>query len=165
MVWPDSDRPETSVDNGEAASWLTLVEASRLTGRHPDTLRVMIRKGRLEARKGNAGNWLVQLPTRMQPGSHPERPGRHPDQHPDHSDDGPDDHPDGPDTHPERPDVALLREELLEARVAAARAEAGREFLHSLVGDLRAERDRLAAELALARKGWLERLIEAVRKR
>jgi hypothetical protein len=142
------------VDNGEAASWLTLVEASRLTGRHPDTLRVMIRKGRLEARKGNAGNWLVQLPTRMQPGSHPERP--------DHR---PDDHPDGPDAHPEHPDVALLREELLDARVAAARAEAGCELLHSLVGDLRAERDRLTADLAEARKGWLERLIETLRKR
>jgi hypothetical protein len=33
------------------------------------------------------------------------------------------------------------------------------------VADLRAERDRLAAELAEARKGWLERLIEAIRKR
>jgi hypothetical protein len=153
------------VDNGEAASWLTLVEASRLTGRHLDTLRVMIRKGRLEARKGNAGNWLVQLPTRMQPGSHPEHPGHQPDQHPERPDHRPDDHPDGPDAHPEHSDVALLREELLEARVAAARAEAGCELLHSLVGDLRAERDRLAAELALARKGWLERVIEAVRRR
>jgi hypothetical protein len=29
----------------------------------------------------------------------------------------------------------------------------------------RSRADRLAAELALARKGWLERLIEAIRKR
>jgi hypothetical protein len=33
------------------------------------------------------------------------------------------------------------------------------------VADLRAERDRLAVELIEARKGWLERLLEAVRRR
>jgi hypothetical protein len=32
-------------------------------------------------------------------------------------------------------------------------------------GDLRAERDRLTADLAEARKGWLERLLEATRRR
>jgi hypothetical protein len=39
-----------------------------------------------------------------------------------------------------------------------------RETLQTVIGDLRTERDRLAAELALARKSWLERVLEALRR-
>jgi hypothetical protein len=37
--------------------------------------------------------------------------------------------------------------------------------LRVALGHVTAERDRLLTELVQARKGWLERLIEAVRKR
>ena len=64
--------------------------------------------------------------------------------------------------------------ELAESRVAAARAQAGldslmaghereRDLLNAVVADLRTERDRLAAELAEARKPLLVRVVEAIR--
>src|SRR5687767_13707205 len=81
------------------ASWLTLAEAGRRLGRHPDGLRAMIRRGRLPGRKGNAGQWLVQLPA----GSVTE------------SDSAVDS------------DLAELREEVAELRVALARTEAERD--------------------------------------
>ena len=55
--------------------------------------------------------------------------------------------------------------ELADARVVSARAEAGRDAAQALVADLRAERDRLAAELTEVRKPALVRLIEAFRRR
>src|SRR5690349_20224375 len=48
---------------GEAEGpWLTLSEAAARSGRHIDALRALARRGRLERRKGNAGQWLVRLP-------------------------------------------------------------------------------------------------------
>jgi hypothetical protein len=140
MAESDSDAP-----------WLPLSEAARRLGRHPDGIRSMIRRGRVNGRKGNAGQWLVQVPTESDPVSN------------------------GHDSDVAE-SLADLREELTESRVAAARAEAERdtqaaahtrerETLQTVIGDLRADRDRLAAELADARRGWLERLLEAVRKR
>jgi hypothetical protein len=107
--------------------------------------------GSNNGRKGNAGQWLVQVPTESDPVSN------------------------GHDSDVAE-SLADLREELTESRVAAARAEAERdtqasahtrerETLQAVIGDLRTERDRLAAELADARKGWLERVLEAVRRR
>jgi hypothetical protein len=68
--------------------------------------------------------------------------------------------------------VAELRDHVadLAARLGRAEGELTAEARRStdllgVITDLRADRDRLAAELALARKGWLERLIEAVRKK
>src|SRR3954449_8716052 len=88
--------------------WLTLGEAGRRSGRHPDTLRAMIRRGRLEGQKGNRGEWLVQLPTRMLSRSDPEEhtgvPGRDPEK--------------GPDAPEESPDVPGTREEVAELRHA-----------------------------------------------
>jgi K+-transporting ATPase c subunit len=128
--------------------WLSLAEAGRRTGRHPDALRAMIRRGRLTGRKGNAGQWLVQVPTGLVSES----------------------------DSAEDPDMAELREEVADLRVAVARAESERdsqtaervrerETLQAVITDLRAERDRLTGELTEARKGWLERLLEAVRRR
>jgi hypothetical protein len=61
--------------------------------------------------------------------------------------------------------------EIAEVRVAAASAEGKVTALLETLLDLRhgieherAERAKLAAELAEARKGWLERLLEAVRR-
>src|SRR3954470_24156468 len=42
--------------------WLTLSEAAARSGRHIDALRAMARRGKLERRRGNAGQWLVRLP-------------------------------------------------------------------------------------------------------
>ena len=48
---PEAERP-----------WLTLNEASALSGRHIDGLRALARRGRIERRKNNAGQWVVRLP-------------------------------------------------------------------------------------------------------
>jgi hypothetical protein len=53
MVEPDDvagDRP-----------WLTLSEAAMRSGRHIGALRSLARRGRIPARKGDGGQWLVQL--------------------------------------------------------------------------------------------------------
>jgi chromosome segregation ATPase len=42
--------------------WLTLTEAAAASGRHIDALRALVRRRRIVARKGNQGQWLVQLP-------------------------------------------------------------------------------------------------------
>ena len=119
-----------------------------MTGRHPDALRAMIRRGKLQGRKSNAGQWLVQIPPGMLAES------------------------DSADDTDMAGVVAELRDELLEARVAAARAEAERD---SAVGNLadaratvereRARADRLEAALAEARRPWLARVIEGLRRR
>ena len=54
--------PPTEADDA-AAPWITLSEAAVRTGRHVDALRSLVRRKRLPARKGNGGQWLVQLPT------------------------------------------------------------------------------------------------------
>jgi hypothetical protein len=138
-------------ESDSEAPWLPLSEAARRLGRHPDGIRSMIRRGRVNGRKGNAGQWLVQVPTESDPVSNGHDSGV-------------------------AESLADLREELTEARVAAARFEAERdtqasahtrerETLQAVIGDLRTERDRLAAELADARKGWIVRMLEALRRR
>jgi hypothetical protein len=54
----------TQASDGEGAErpWLTLTEAASRTSRHIDAIRAMTRRGKLERRKGNAGQWLVRLP-------------------------------------------------------------------------------------------------------
>jgi hypothetical protein len=42
--------------------WLSLSEAAARSGRHIGALRSLARRGRIPARKGNGGQWLVQLP-------------------------------------------------------------------------------------------------------
>ena len=132
--------------------WVSLAEAARRLGRNPDGLRAAIRRGTLKARKGNGGQWLVQVPAGVPTES------------------------DSADDRDAAGQLAALREELAESRVAAARAEAERDSLAAaharerdslsgVVADLRAERDRLAAELAEARKPMLVRLLEAFRRR
>ena len=66
----------TQASDGEGVErpWLTLTEAASRTSRHIDAIRAMTRRGKLERRKGNAGQWLVRLPEAV-----PEslaRPGR-----------------------------------------------------------------------------------------
>jgi hypothetical protein len=54
---------EPSTEVGDATPWMTLSEAADQTGRHIDALRSLVRRKRLPARKGNGGQWLVQIPT------------------------------------------------------------------------------------------------------
>jgi uncharacterized membrane protein len=50
-------------------------------------------------------------------------------------------------------------------RERCGRAEGLAQAREAQVADLRAERDRLVAELAEARKPWVVRLVEAIRRR
>src|SRR3712207_2309724 len=54
---------EPSTEADDTAPWMTLSEAADCTGRHIDALRSLVRRKRLPARKGNGGQWLVQIPT------------------------------------------------------------------------------------------------------
>jgi hypothetical protein len=65
-------------------------------------------------------------------------------------------------------DRAAEFEDAVEARLAAAERDAAMAAIEALKAGLeyeRGERAKLAAKLAEARKRWLERLIEVVRKR
>jgi hypothetical protein len=128
------------MDNGQDASWLLLSDAGRRLGLSRGALRKRIARGRLEARKGNDGLVRVLVTGDTEPGQ---------------SQDGAGSVPDGARTVPE---TVHLLSALADAWVAAARAEGE-------CTALRAQVAALQAELALARKGWLERLLEAVRRK
>jgi hypothetical protein len=107
----------------------------------------MVRRGKLEKRKGNAGQWLIQLP--------PEGLTRS-----DRSDDlGAD--------HDLTEVVTELREEVTELRVALARAEAGHD---AMLAQVRAEGDarvaRAEAEAVAQRElvTELRKLLDDVRR-
>ncbi len=158
----------TEHDAGGDAPWLTLAEAAERSGRHVDAIRTMARRGKLERRKGNAGQWLVRLP------------------------------PDGLLTNPDRGGdagsdagltevVAELKEEVTELRVALARSEAGHdaalaqvraegetqaakaeaelEAARTMLGQERTRADRLEAALAEARRPWLAKVLEGLRRK
>ncbi len=132
----------------EQRPWLTLAEASRVTGQSPDALRALIRRDRLPARKGNAGQWLVQVGDRILTGARPV----------------------GDQAATE--EVSALRKELTEARLAAVRSEADAATARSEATVLRAaldrecaRADRYEAELARLRKPLWERVLEALRRR
>jgi hypothetical protein len=118
----DGARSMDAVDQAIEPSWVTLAEASARTGRHIDALRTMVRRGKLERQKGNAGQWLVKLP--------PDGLAR--------SDRGNDLVVDPDLTEV----VAELREEATELRVALARAEASHD---AMLAQARAEGDARAA--------------------
>src|SRR5215212_3876588 len=52
----------------DSAPWLTLREAAERSGKQLDAMRALARRGRLPRRKGNRGEWLVQLPEAMSQG-------------------------------------------------------------------------------------------------
>jgi hypothetical protein len=156
--------------------WLADVsEAAAALGLTPDGVRARIRRGTLPARKGNDGQWRVTLSTSVLS----------------RQDDG----QDGRDTSAaDRQDNPLQRlawlEErlraddkfqaaLAEERVARARAEGERDVARAEGASLRealareadharqerARADRLEAALAEARRPWLARLLEALRRK
>jgi hypothetical protein len=117
---------EQSADGPEDGEWMTVAAAARQLGVSPRAIRGRIKRGTIEWKAaGNAGK-LVRV-----------RLG-------DTSADGPEDDPED--------EVDRLREELLEARVAQARAEERAAALRELV-------DELKAQLAEARRPWWRRLL------
>src|SRR4051812_50108649 len=45
--------------------WLTVSEAASRLGWHPDRVKSALRRGRLQARKNNAGKWMGLVPPVM----------------------------------------------------------------------------------------------------
>ena len=137
-----------------AGQWLTQSEAAARLGWHVERVKSAARRGRLERRKNNQGQWLVLVTPELL-----ASPG-HADGHADHADD-----------NAAAEELADLREELTEAKVAAARAEGQVAAMSATLSDLRqaleherSERAKLAAELAEARKPLLLRLLGALRR-
>jgi hypothetical protein len=137
--------------NGEGTAWCTLREAGERLNLSRGALRRRIARGLLEHRKSNDGMVRVLIPSELEPAPGQAGQARAGSVPPGHG---------------------HLLGQLAEARVEAAlargelAAEARRSTdLLGVISDLRADRDRLAAELAEARKGWLERLLEAVRRK
>src|SRR3954451_6293352 len=56
--------PADRVDR-PVAPLMTLSEAAIATGRQPESIRTLIRRGKIRARKGNDGRWLVEVPAEM----------------------------------------------------------------------------------------------------
>jgi chromosome segregation ATPase len=146
-----------------SGQWLTQSEAATRLGWHVERVKSAARRGHLQRRKNNQGQWLVLITSEL--ATKPGNAGGQVRVEPDHADD-----------NVMTWAIAELREELTEARVAAAHAEGKAEAMSAALSDLRqtleherAERAKLAAELAEAHarasKGWLERLLEAVRRR
>jgi hypothetical protein len=137
--------------------WLTVSAAASRLGLTPDGVKSRIRRGTLRSRLGNNRRLLVAVPVSVSA---------------EHSTDGvsersTDISADGvADTVNGHADLLVQLARLEERLAAQASAHAReRQVLENVIVDLRGERDRLAAELAEARKGWLERLLEAVRRR
>jgi hypothetical protein len=134
-----------------AGQWLSQSEAGARLGWKLNRVIAARRSGRLQGRKGNRGEWLVLVPAGLQAGAEPG-----PDQaNPGH-------------TPAETGSEAEL---LAELQHALGRAEGRAETLLQQVAALaellaveRARADRLEAALANARKSWLERVLEAVRR-
>ena len=131
-------------DDAASRPWLTLSQASAQSGRHIGALRSMVRRERIPARKGNRGQWLVQLPDELEAD------------------------PDvatgtaaGDAMAELLAEVAELREALAEAK---AEARAARDIAEARVDAAKATAvavrelaDRLTAELAEARLPWWRR--------
>ena len=162
------------MDQGNGAVWLKLAEAAPQLGLSLDGLRARVRRGQISSRRGNDGRLLVAVngtvreSAREQGGDSASTVHESTHEQGQHS--------------AAEPDHAHLAD-LLAAHERAARAEgelAGlREALARADVTLAAERSRgegectalraqvavLQAALADARKGWLERVLEAVRRR
>jgi hypothetical protein len=151
----------------ESGQWLTQTEAAVRLGWHIERVKAAARRGKLERRKNNQGQWLVLvmpelLPRATQSNGNGSALGAYGTAN--GAGQGTAEIALG-DAHAVALAMAELREELTEARVAAAHAEGKAAALAAALDYEHAERSRLAAELAEARKGWLERLLEAVRRR
>jgi hypothetical protein len=134
--------------------WLTVSEAASRLGWHPDRVKSALRRGRLQARKNNAGKWMVLVPSAMPDRANGPAGGR----------------PD--DTASDPVAMSAGNPAVIEAMLAAARAEGTLTELRGAVTELRqaldherARGDRLEAALAEARRPLLLRLVEGLRRK
>ena len=132
----------------DAGQWLSQSEAALRLGWKLNRVISARRTGRLQARKGNRGEWLVLVHAGLEAEPEP-----------------------GPDPV-EAELVAELREEMAELKHSLGRAEGRAEALLQQVSSqaelLAAERargDRLEAALAEARRPWLARVLEGLRRK
>jgi len=159
--------------------WLTLTEAAAVTGLDRETLRSRARRGLIPRRRDNRGHWLVQIAPSLDRGhDHSREPSTTAVTEPGHgnvhgyveADHG-------------REVVTDLLAEVAEVRTALARAEAERdaatkvataevaaahgqfEQMREALAKAEARADRLEAALAEARRPWLARMIEGLRRR
>src|SRR5689334_14168916 len=121
--------------------WLGQSEAARRLGWHLERVRAAARRGRLQRRKGNAGQWLIFVPDRLAAGA--DRG----------SSQGADPAYDSVDALGAAGLVAGLRDELADLHGAVPEAAE------------RARADRLEAALAEARRPLLLRLLDGLRRR
>lgn len=132
--------------DADGRPWLTLSEGAAKSGRHIGALRSLVRRGRISARKGNGGQWLIQLPDELQA------------------------EPDvatgsaiGGAMGELLAEVAELREALAEAKAEARSArdiaEARVDAAKAKAAAVRELADRLTAELVEARRPWWRKLI------
>jgi hypothetical protein len=153
----------------EAGTWLTYSEAAKATGELPDKLRRMVRDGKLTARtpqESNDRKWRLLIPPHML------REGQAAGQGEGQAE-----------AELQAEALAMLRDELAEARERAAKAEGLAEAraeantalaaalakAEALADQLRAEHRaavaELRAELAEARRPWLAKVIEGLRRK
>jgi hypothetical protein len=146
------DHPRDGEQNARPGQWLPLGRAAKELSLSRAGVYRRIRAGTLDSRpRGNRGLEVFVADDRERSADHS---------------------PDGErDVRADDAELEELREELTAARIAMARLEERLVAAERRDTDLqagleleRARADRLAADLALARKGWLERLLEAVRR-
>ena len=163
----DADRPsadgQTSGADGSAehgtdgprtpvGAWVSLPEAARRLGVTTRAIRGRIRRGTLESRpRGNTGREVYLPSSAVATLTLP-----HPAVLPQDADS---------EVERLRAELADTLDELAEVRVALARAEGQLTARTEVVDALRADRDRLAAEVADLRRPWLARLLDALRQR
>src|SRR4051794_19839060 len=147
---PQPDEAETS-----PAVLLPLAEAASRLGLHPSALRSRIRRGLVTAKKGNNGRLLVEVMANARP-DHGEIMATPEDEL--------------------RAEVDFMRGQLEAARIAAAKALAERDAAvatsaakvdaaERVVTELRDRGDRLEAALAEARRPWLAKVLEGLRRK
>jgi hypothetical protein len=148
-----------------SGSWLTVSEAAARTGLHIDRLRSMIRRGKLEKRRGNRGEWLVLVPAEMTTGPDPvtadvDQAGG--------SAGGEADLVDGSVVArltEALTGLAALEHELGAALTRSAVAETEAASLREALAKSEARGDRLETALAEARRPWLAKVLEGLRRR
>jgi hypothetical protein len=147
-------------DTGDEGPWLTISEAAERTGRKLDAMRALVRRGRLPRKKGNRGEWLVQIPgMAVRPALDPDSDG---DLDPDVDGDS-------------DSELAVLREQMTKLRIGLARAEerttAAEREVELLRELLASERERhhdalaAAKAIAAAKEAAAERVIDALNQR
>ena len=138
---PPGEVPE---DDGR---WVPIREAARLLGRDPKAIRARIERGTLRWRPaGNHGREVYVTPGMEAP-----------------AEDGPGELPG--DDHGEAAETVSLMVQVarLEERLAAATSREG--DLRALAAELRARAERAEAALAEARRPWLAKVLEGLRRK